>query len=637
MNVNKFADAQRSHYTVYPTLKKRKRNENRIPFVKLLEGKELTQNAERRWELYHQLHSHFHDQVTNIVENIESDLKGEISNLLFNGNKRKRKDTKPCFNTLFLLGSDSTTKIELPDTDPNVFKVLVELTPKESPNVRMMLRRSMFKLFTSADAELHKVPVKKEETHENISDYEGSPEVNGEITEEGFRDEEDGIGQSDVSYDLSLVENFKTLFGKDLNMVFTFKDVDSINFQTLDNFIAVLKNALKNEHLQINLVFNINTNMSNIEKNLTQSTIRFLKRNYHTLDVSSNKGFKYGNRIFQSFLDTVDGKLNLSARFVDFLMSKMANNSNHNLQLLVKILDYSLMSYFFHNPFSVFIDPVNIEFLNEDYLNMLIRCPTFMFFVEGLIKQNAPSEEIRSLLTNKDSTLAEFFTEFLVRENPINGYAKHVTEILENELHIHNYNLIELYYNLLVGKLESYLEKWPAYRKSDQKLKFEPIDTIFQELFTLDNNNELLSQALFPCYKSNLENDMLHWEHTLPLGQSKAADEIAFKLDNSMAPVVGQMFKLYREANSSINVYDFYTAFRDTLPKKEIMDFLDETSDVDSNMHRFLLANEKDKAIDKVSLALFMQAIFDFDHMGIIKTQNNKNYDIIEKCIWRGI
>ncbi|GCF01404.1 origin recognition complex subunit 3 [Zygosaccharomyces mellis] len=636
MNVNEFADAQRSHYTVYPSLKKRRKGGSKIPFVNLLDGKELTQNVERRWELYHQLHSHFHDQVTNIVENIEVDLKGEISNMLFNGSKRK--DTKPCFNTLFLLGSDSTTKIELPDIDPNVFKVLIELTPKESPNVRMMLRRSMFKLFTSADAELHnKTSVKREVTNENMNDYEESTEANGEIMGEGVREEDDGLGQADVSYDLSLVENFKALFGKNLNMIFNFKEVDSINFQTLDNFIVVLKNVLKNEHLQINLVFNINTNMSNIEKNLPQSTIRFLKRNYHTLDVSSNKGFKYGNRIFQSFLDTVDGKLNLSARFVDFLLSKMANNSNHNLQLLVKILDYSLMSYFFHNPFSVFIDPVNIDFLNEDYLNMLIRCPTFMFFVEGLIKQNAPSEEIRSLLTNKDSTLADFFAEFLVRENPINGYAKYVTQVLEKELHIYNYNLIELYYNLLVGRLEIYLERWSAYRNSDRKLKFEPIDTIFQELFTLDNNNELLSQALFPCYKSNLENDMLHWEHTLPLGQSKTDDETLLKLDNSMAPVVGHMFKLYREANSSINVYDFYTTFRDTLPKKEIMDFLDETSDVDSNIHRLLLENEKSRVIDKVSLALFMQAVFDFDHMGIIKTQNNRNYDVIEKCIWRGI
>lgn len=641
MNVNEFADAQRSHYTVCSKLKRRKQSGKRIPFVNLLDGKELSQNVDRRWELYHQLHSHFHDQVTNIIENIETDLKREISDILFN--ERVKKGPKPCFNTLFLLGSDSTTKIDLPKSDSEVFSVLIELTPKESPNVRMMLRRSMFKLFSSADTEIHqKASIKTTEAYEGEPDNEREGE--SEEKEDDYRDlsiegAPAGVNakQVDVSYDLSLVENFKTLFGKNLNMVFNFKDVDSINFQTLDNFIVLLKNALKNEHLQISLVFNVNTNMSNIEKNFTQSTIRLLKRNYHTLDVSSNKGFKYGNRIFQSFLDTVDGKLNLAPRFVEFLLSKMANNANHNLQLLVKILDYSLMSYFFHNPFSVFIDPVNIDFLNEDYLDMLVRCPTFMFFIEGLIKQNAPSEEIRALLTNKDLTLADFFAEFLVRENPINGFAKQVANFLEEELHIYNYNLIELYHNLLVGKLETFLKRWPVYRNCKQELKFEPIDTIFGELFTLDNNNELLSQALFPCYKSNLENDMLNWEHILPLGQCKAESETLSKLDDCMAPVVGHMFKLYREANSLINVYDFYTTFRDTLPKKEIMEFLNEASDSDAKIYRFLTNNDTDKVIDKVALALFMQAIFDFDHMGIIKTQNNKNYDVIEKCIWRGI
>lgn len=134
-------------------------------------------------------------------------------------------------------------------------------------------------------------------------------------------------------------------------MVFNFKDVDSINFNTLDNFIILLKSAFKYDHVKISLIFNINTNLSNIEKNLRQSTIRLLKRNYHKLDVSSNKGFKYGNQIFQSFLDTVDGKLNLSDRFVEFILSKMANNTNHNLQLLTKMLDYSLMSYFSRMPF----------------------------------------------------------------------------------------------------------------------------------------------------------------------------------------------------------------------------------------------------------------------------------------------
>lgn len=607
MNVSEFADAQRSHYTVYPSLPQSNKNDKHIPFVKLLSGKESEVNVEKRWELYHQLHSHFHDQVDHIIDNIEADLKAEISDLLYSETTQKRR----CFNTIFLLGSDSTTKIELKD-ESSRYNVLIELTPKESPNVRMMLRRSMYKLYSAADAEEH--PTIK---YEDINDEDG------DFTEQN----------NDVSYDLSLVENFKRLFGKDLAMVFNFKDVDSINFNTLDNFIILLKSAFKYVHVKISLIFNINTNLSNIEKNLRQSTIRLLKRNYHKLDVSSNKGFKYGNQIFQSFLDTVDGKLNLSDRFVEFILSKMANNTNHNLQLLTKMLDYSLMSYFFQNAFSVFIDPVNVDFLNDDYLKILSRCPTFMFFVEGLIKQHAPADEILSLLTNKNRGLEEFFVEFLVRENPINGHAKFVARFLEEELNITNFNLIELYHNLLIGKLDSYLDRWSACKEYKDRLHFEPIDTIFQELFTLDNRSGLLTQSIFPSYKSNIEDNLLSWEQVLPSLDKENYDTLSGDLDKIMAPVLGQLFKLYREANMTINIYDFYIAFRETLPKEEILNFIRK----DPSNTKLLELAETPDAFDKVALILFMQAIFAFENMGLIKFQSTKSYDLVEKCVWRGI
>ncbi|QLL33515.1 hypothetical protein HG536_0E04260 [Torulaspora globosa] len=635
MNVSEFADAQKSHYTVFPQLKKLKTDTRTIPFVKLLDGKEPSDRVEKRWELYHQLHSHFHAQVNDILENIGIDLRTEISELLFNRVDKNEK-RKPAFNTLFLLGSDSTTRIDVPKVTPEEFSTLVELTPKESPNVRMMLRRSMFKLFSAAEAELRdNVARIKDEDEEHIeldAIYEAD-EVDAD--NESASGAENASGGGDVSYDLSLVQNFKLFYNKDLNLVFNFKDVDSINFQVLDNFIILLKSALKHQHVQISLVFNINTNLSNFEKNLTQTTMRLLRRSYHTLDVSSNKGYKYGNRIFQSFLDTVDGKLNLSSKFVDFILRKMANNSNHNLQLLTKILDYALMSYFYQNPFSVFIDPVNVEYLNDDYLDMLIRCPTFMFFIEGLIKEGAPTEEIRALITNKDATLTGFFLEFLVRENPINGFAKHVANFLEKKLQIYNYNLIAIYHKLLEGKLETYLERWPAYQKYKEDLRFEPVDTIFQELFTLDNSNGLLSQAIFPRYRSNMEDDLLSWERVLRVSSEKTGADPAARLDAAMSPIAGHLFKLYREAGLSINVYDFYTTFKETLPRNEIRNFLQQLND--TRMEKFLKKNSEEEAFDKVSLALFMQALFDFDHIGIIKTQSNKNHDIIEKCIWRGI
>lgn len=263
-------------------------------------------------------------------------MKNDISRILLNNNTAIPKKT--CFNTLFLIGSDSTTDLGYPNVvSETEVNAVIDLTPKESPNVRMMLRRSMFKLFSHTEEILH-----RRNNHNNNSEEQ----MDGENYDDDHSEEEDmgnidGHSSAATSYDLTLVENFKLLFKRDLNMVFNFKDVDSFNFNILNDFLTLLKSALKYKHVRISLVFHINTNLSNIEQNLNQSILRILKRKYHILDVSSNKGFKYGNRIFQSFLDTVDGKLNLSERFVKFVLDKMANNTNHNLKLLTRILDFS--------------------------------------------------------------------------------------------------------------------------------------------------------------------------------------------------------------------------------------------------------------------------------------------------------
>lgn len=624
-----FADAQKSHNIVYPKFTGSINfNEECIPFVKLLDGKESSEVLEKRWQLYHQLHSTFHSQVDEILDNIETDLKNDISRILLNNNNTGIQK-KPCFNTLFLIGSDSTTDLGYPDiVNDTEVNTVIDLTPKESPNVRMMLRRSMFKLFSHTEEILHK---------HNINN--NKDELDSE------NDNDDGGGDDDqpsaaTSYDLTLVENFKLLFKRDLNMVFNFKDVDSFNFNILNDFVLLLKSALKYNHVRISLVFHINTNLSNIEQNLNQSILRFLKRKYHKLDVSSNKGFKYGNRIFQSFLDTVDGKLNLSERFVKFVLDKMANNTNHNLKLLIRILDFSLMSYFYQNPFSVFIDPVNISFLQEDYLNLLTHCPTFMFFIDELAKEEGTTDDIIGLLTNNNSTLEDFFIEFLVRDNPINRHAKLVANILEETLNVIDFNFIELYYNLLKGNLDKYLERWPECEPYKEKLSFESIDTMFQELFTLDNNTGLLTQSLFPSYKTNIEDDLLSWERVLPLVsslQETTIDEIESLriLNNSMAPIVSQMFKLYREANSMINLYDFYVALKESLPEEQIMNFLIEQSRHDQNLKKFLTSS--DKAFEKTVLIFFMQGLSDLHHLGLFRQTTNKKAEIIEKCVWKGI
>ena len=186
---------------------------------------------------------------------------------------------------------------------------------------------------------------------------------------------------------------------------------------------------------------------------------------------------------------------------------------------------------------------------------------------------------------------------------------------------------------MLIGKLDSYLDRWSACKEYKDRLHFEPIDTIFQELFTLDNRSGLLTQSIFPSYKSNIEDNLLSWEQVLPSLDKENYDTLSGDLDKIMAPVLGQLFKLYREANMTINIYDFYIAFRETLPKEEILNFIRK----DPSNTKLLELAETPDAFDKVALILFMQAIFAFENMGLIKFQSTKSYDLVEKCVWRGI
>ena len=208
-------------------------------------------------------------------------------------------------------------------------------------------------------------------------------------------------------YDMIVFQLFQPTYKKKLNLIINLKETETFYMNVLQEFIDLMKATLKIKGIQVCFVLNLTTNVEKFENNLDQSIIRALSYDLKTIDLSSTKGYKYSNLIFQSFLDCVDRKLNLSPKFVKFVLEKMDNNTNQNLQLLLKILDYSLMSYFFNNPYSIFIDVANINFLDEKYLDRLTKCQTFLNFVETMVNSRAPREEIVSLLNNENDTLEQ--------------------------------------------------------------------------------------------------------------------------------------------------------------------------------------------------------------------------------------
>ncbi|GMF74525.1 unnamed protein product [[Candida] boidinii] len=71
----------------------------------------------------------------------------------------------------------------------------------------------------------------------------------------------------------------------------------------------------------------------------------------------------------------------------------------------------------------------------------------------------------------------------------------------------------------------------------------------------------------------------------------------SFKLYKLMEPSVIELYRLYREANTIINIYDFYTAFKYSLPKLKLVKLINGlinngSDDDDERVKRILYNND---------------------------------------------
>lgn len=169
--------------------------------------------------------------------------------------------------------------------------------------------------------------------------------------------------------------------------------------------------------------------------------------------------------------------------------------------------------------------------------------------------------------------------------------------------------------------------------------------------------------------------------------------EDSFKLYKLMEPSVIELYRLYREANTIINIYDFYTAFKYSLPKLKLVKLInglincgsgDDGDDHDERVKRILYNNdnrinkdeidsdfkdlkksisgilerlnskndkkqddddeddeydeddEDDYEWDKITLSWFLQQLVELNIIGYLKENKSKN-EFFEKLVWKGI
>ncbi|ODV93432.1 hypothetical protein PACTADRAFT_5216 [Pachysolen tannophilus NRRL Y-2460] len=191
---------------------------------------------------------------------------------------------------------------------------------------------------------------------------------------------------------------------------------------------------------------------------------------------------------------------------------------------------------------------------------------------------------------------------------------------------------------------------------------------VFIEVFIIDigknHTQNILTSAFKPPIRSVIDTALSHPRKYLNItndnnnsNDDDNTDKVYSKLSFAVEPILNELFRLYCEANTFINIYDFYVAFKESLPRSKIIksllemlkngefthDIISEPSELEE-MIQFLsdLNKEQDDEStnlkwDKLCLAWFSQGIMELEYLGLVRDAYKKKSESLEKLIWKGL
>jgi origin recognition complex subunit 3 len=175
---------------------------------------------------------------------------------------------------------------------------------------------------------------------------------------------------------------------------------------------------------------------------------------------------------------------------------------------------------------------------------------------------------------------------------------------------------------------------------------------IFNEVFML-NDVDVVRLNLVPAIKDMRLDSLIYPENRL--GDSKTGHEVIDRLNGLVKPVLTQMFSLYRETMLDLNIYDYYSAFKYSLRKDEIMRDINLILDDKDKVFESYLNDDlrfkyiyqffndttlsEDEKWDRFTLALFLQKAEELVYCGFFKQRShaNKKAGSLEKALWKDV
>lgn len=217
---------------------------------------------------------------------------------------------------------------------------------------------------------------------------------------------------------------------------------------------------------------------------------------------------------------------------------------------------------------------------------------------------------------------------------------------------------VKLLKDSLSGLLDSILEHVTRYLHENQSLNMKINDNLFNEVLTITGgSSEIEDQMPKFSIEENFENLMINLirpklreviEVALEEPQIYLRNTLVVQSDKQindgqrlLGPSLSRLYQIYKDAPVNINLYDFYTAFKQSLLKRDIILEIEENyneckSSMNPVLSEFIVQMKSSEEVwEKMIFAWFIQSCFELNSMGFIREKSKGDY--MEKMVWRNL
>ncbi|KAG5363308.1 Origin recognition complex subunit 3 [Yarrowia sp. B02] len=483
-----------------------------------------------------------------------------------------------------------------------------------------------------------------------------------EVAEEVEVREEDLNYDRRVKYDFSILAEWCRKVGTESSqkVVLILEDVDSFDVKVLSNLVLMMHSY--KDDIPFRLVFGIATSLEIFEHKMTKTSIRHLQG--QVFDAQATSLFQ---SLFENHMFNINNQSIIVGPTILEDILKRQNVSTESIDAFISSLKYAYMSHYYSNPFSVFTsrlldthteyEQIIDDCLTGEHIDALRMLPSF----KALVESKTVASDIEALLTD-DSHLVDitklavqdfkqtarrvvsFLTLFETMERVFGKFSISLgkTEIyiplVRGELYDSDFfkTVCETFNNQseenirLLGEELAKDELFDWIHDPDTMLgaimnalrDLKPFrEHLYHEIFVTDLAT--LQQNVFvPFQRPAMETALADPRHYLGIDDN--GDKFSF-----VDPNISTLFTLYRESGIYINIYDWYVAFKECMPRSVIEAELKKRGLVPEE-------GESDEDWDKRTLSWFYQAAAELKFIGCVRDTKRK-VESVEKLIWRGL